>query len=275
PPTHPGDPKFWPEFEQVVDLQLARRRGSLARDVVELPQLFANYTMEQAAKAVGDDYPPDFPTALSKQFYAEGARVDTNLIPAYSTRDFVNGILTVHAIIGWAVRAVSPSAFAAKWEVGRRRPEEIAWDIHTGKLDASPRIKRKIAALGMERAEDFTAYQEGCPRHPAWPAMHSAASISSTLLAVLMDLTPAQVEEARRLDFAVSTFRSVAGVHYYGDNAAGLAIGQAVLEKLLPEQIASYVPDADKDRVRAAVKKKLERYHYDWYEHTRKNGGPI
>ena len=43
--------------------------------------------------------------------------------------------------------------------------------------------------------------------------MHSAASSASLYMAVLMDLSPEQIAEAQKMDFAVATFRSAAGVH--------------------------------------------------------------
>jgi hypothetical protein len=37
--------------------------------------------------------------------------------------------------------------------------------------------------MHLTRAEDFTHYDEGCPLHPSWPAMHSASSAASLWLA--------------------------------------------------------------------------------------------
>ena len=64
--------------------------------------------------------------------------------------------------------------------------------------------------------------------------MHSAASSASLYLAVLLNLTPAQLAEARSLDCAVASFRTLAGVHYESDNMAGLSIGQEVIRRQLP-----------------------------------------
>ena len=159
---------------------------------------------------------------------------------------------------------MSPSAFACKWSEGRARPESVAWAVHTGELEAPAHIKEKIAQMNLTKPEDFTAYKEGCPNHPSWPAMHSAASSASLYMAVLMDLSPEQMAEAKRLDYSVATFRSAAGVHYDTDNRAGLALGQEVIAKQLPEYLEQF--GADPDKVRA----KIDRLRHDWFEYDGK-----
>lgn len=97
---------------------------------------------------------------------------------------------------------------------------------------------------GITAATSFTAYPEGSPKHPSWPAMHSAASSLATILAVVLDenATPAYdtiIEEAMLTDYAVAYSRTVAGVHYPGDNVAGLKVGQRLLANMLPTQLSS------------------------------------
>ena len=76
--------------------------------------------------------------------------------------------------------------------------------------------------------------------------MHSAASSASLYLAVLLDLTDAQLKEAQGLDCAVASFRTLAGVHYETDNMAGLSIGQEVIRRELPGYLqANYGSDPD------------------------------
>ncbi|MEO0814589.1 MAG: hypothetical protein AAFY60_17140, partial [Myxococcota bacterium] len=262
-PTHPGDPGFWREFEEIVDFQLARRKGGCASDHFDTPKLFEGFSTEEAAQAVRADWPDHFPTELAKQFLSEGARVDPKIIPQHSQDDFVNGPVMLARLTGWAVSEVSPSAFAAKWSEGRARPEGVAWAVHTGELMAPARIREKVARLELQSPESFTAYSEGCPRHPSWPAMHSAASTASLYLAVVLDLDASQVAEARRLDYAVAASRSLAGVHYDSDNRAGLALGQEVVAKSLPEFLAREF-GADPDAVRA----KIAALRYDWVNHS-------
>lgn len=263
-PTTPGDPGFWDEFETVLDLQVRRNEGASADTELELPKIFEGKDMAEAAEAVHADFPTDFPTALAKQFLAEGAKIDTDILPALTQAEFVNSVVALSEIIGWGVSTVSPSAFASKWEYGRPRPEEVAWAIHTGELDAPAHIKEKVAALDLQSMEDFTAYPEGAPRHPAYPAMHSAASVASLYLAVVFDLSPEQVAEARNLDFAVATSRTLAGVHYESDNIAGLSLGQEVVAQNLAQFLADKF-GADPAKVQA----KIEEFRYDWSTHPR------
>jgi hypothetical protein len=267
PPTHPGDPAYWPELEKVLDMQLARANGGSVEALLgdRTPKLFAGYTLEQAAEAVHADLPSDWPTALFKQLLKEGAKFDAKVVPQLCQADFVNTLVTTAGVLGMATAAVSPSAFACKWHEGRARPEESIWAIRRGELaGVPPELKAKVDALAIGKAEDFTAYPEGAPRHPSWPAMHSAASISSMVLGVLLDLTPAQLAEARNMDYAVATFRTVAGVHFETDNLAGLKIGQLAIEAWLPDFLAEYA-GADPEAVRA----KMAKIKYDWDQHPK------
>lgn len=264
PPTHPGDAGFWKEFEQVVDFQIARREGKEAKASVSLPKIFADYSMEEAAQAVRADFPSKWPTALTEQLLGEGAKIDPKIIPQKSNDDFVDGPVLLARIIGWAVSEVSPSAFACKWSQGRARPETVAWAVQSGELDAPQNIKDKVAQLKLTRPEDFTAYEDGCPHHPSWPAMHSAASSASLYLAVLLDLTPEQIAETQKLDYAVASFRSLAGVHYETDNRAGLALGQEVIAQELPKVLERFGADPQ------AVRAKIEKVRHDWYKYEAK-----
>jgi hypothetical protein len=83
-------------------------------------------------------------------------------------------------------------------------------------------------------------------------------------LAVVLDLTPEQIKEARRLDYAVATFRSVAGVHYDTDNRAGLTLGQEVMARQLPDYLAKF--GADPEKVRA----KIAQVRHNWFAYTAK-----
>lgn len=265
PPTHPGDPGYWSELEKVVDMQLARRSGGSVEQLLgdRTPKLFQGYSLKEAAEAVHTDLPTEWPTKLLQQFLAEGAKCDPKVVPQLSQSDFVNTVVTSAGVLGMATAAVSPSAFACKWHEGRARPEEAVFAASKGELAGAPaELRAKINEMMLPNAESFTAYPEGAPRHPSWPAMHSAASISSVVLAVLFDLDPAQLTEARNMDYAVASFRTVAGVHFESDNIAGLKIGQMAIEAWLPDFLAQYA-GADPDAVRA----KIEKIRYDWDKH--------
>ena len=242
PPTHAGSTgpdgdAFWDEFEQVVEMQVARRNPTAlaSAHLVALPSMFADHTVAAAAAEVEKDFPTKFPTMLVDQLLGEGVGFDASVVP-HTGDDFVNKVVMIANIIGWAVSVVSPTAFASKWQVGRARPEEVAWTVHSGSqvTGAPATVMGKIQALELTDAYSFTAYGGGSPNHPSWPAMHSAASSASLYLAVLLDLDEAQLAEAQRLDCAVASFRTLAGVHYESDNMAGLALGQEVIRRELP-----------------------------------------
>jgi hypothetical protein len=265
PPTHPGDEGYWADLEKVVDMQLARTAGGKVEDFLgnRVPKIFAGYSLAEAAESVHTDLPSKWPTALLEQFLKEGAKFDSSVVPHLSQADFVNTVVTTTGVLGMATAAVSPAAFACKWHEGRARPEEAVWAIANNELKGvPPELKAKVDALRLTKGTEFTAYPEGSPKHPSWPAMHSAASISSVVLAVLFDLTPQQLTEARNMDYSVATFRTVAGVHFETDNIAGLKIGQMAIEAWLPEFLEKYA-GADPEKVKA----KIEAIRYDWDTH--------
>jgi len=146
-PTHPGDDGFWAEFEQVLDMQIDRHAGKSASTQMDLPKIFKGISIAGAAEAVHTDFPSKWPTKLAEYLLADGAKIDGDIIPLRSKDDFVNGPVLLAKTIGWAVSEVSPSAFAAKWNQGRARPESVAWAVQTGKLNAPKHIQDKIASL--------------------------------------------------------------------------------------------------------------------------------
>jgi len=129
-------------------------------------------------------------------------------------------------------------------------------------------IIRTIRTLHLSSQSSFTAYPEGCPNHPSYPAMHAAASSISLWLSVVLHLTPQQEQEARRLDYAVSYARTVAGVHFVSDNVAGLTLGQEVVARELPGFLEQwYGADAEK------VKEKIRKKRFVWVDYHNELGG--
>merc|ERR1712038_722071 len=173
---------------------------------------------------------------------SEGATMDRDVLPGLSKVDFVNGPIALSGLNGWAVSTVGPTNFGAKWMFGRARPEEVAWEIaqaEIGTEDGVPEdIVDNIRSMGLTDQREFTAYPEGSPVHPSWPAMHSAVSGGALWIATVMNLSEEQFCEVMRVDWAVSYGRTVAGVHYSTDNSAGLNMGQAVLAAKLPSHLA-------------------------------------
>ena len=190
--------------------------------------------------------------------------------------DFLHGIVLNAHLNTWAIDLVGATNFAVKYYVGRARPEEVAWivfcsidgnDIKPGCANTQllpatiipSSIKQKIRKLQLTSMESFTAYPEGSPMHPSFPAMHSAASSLSLWLPVVANLSARQLDEVKKLDFAVSMARTVAGVHYRDDNVAGLIIGQEIVARELPAYLEErYGADAKK------VKEKIKKYRFDW-----------
>ena len=168
----------------------------------------------------------------------------------------------------WALATIGPHSFLAKYAVGRSRPEEIAFAISEGDIsfqdlpnsvrDAMNDILNRFGG-NLPNATSFTAYTEGSPRHPSWPAMHSAASQTSFWMSVVLDMTPDQLCQARLVDWGVAYARTVAGVHYPDDNIDGLNLGQEIIASLLPDYL-EFKYDADVDVVEA----KVEQMRYDW-----------
>ena len=95
---------------------------------------------------------------------------------------------------------------------GRPRPEEVVWAIKRGRISKGvpTDIKQYVKSLDIQSAPEFTAYEEGSPTHPSWPAMHAASGSSSLWMAVIMDLNDEQLCQARLTDYAIAYSRTVA-----------------------------------------------------------------
>jgi len=273
-PTHAPQKDFWPEFNQVVDMQLLRRNNSdkLATEAISwfpLPQLWKSFTVNEVAEAVRADFPGNWHVKLIMQFLKSGGLViDNGIIPKRSTEQFLHRQVMLADLNTWAVSLTGPTNFAAKYYAGRARPEEIAWQLTNEEYISSHvpfDLSLKLKKMNLTKMEEFTAYEEGSPIHPSWPAMHSAASAISLWLPVVARLKATQREEAKRMDLAISMARTVAGVHYVSDNVAGLKMGQEIIAGELPRYLAErYGADPLK------VKRCIERLRFDWEKEARR-----
>ena len=120
-------------------------------------------------------------------------------------------------------------------------PKDVVDDINTYFTGINPNPTN--FEQDIIEATKFTQYEnEGSPKHPSYPAMHSAASSAALWVATVIDLdSPGAaniIEEAMLTDYAVAYARTVAAVHYPGDNVAGLRLGQEILSRLLPDQLS-------------------------------------
>jgi len=266
-PTHPSlDPNssYWQELREVVTVQLNRRSDVDPTTVLPMPNIWAGFNIQQVAEAVHDEFPGIHHIELIKNLLAEGASVNRTMVPSPCKNDFVRGVVMLSDLNGFAIRTVSPLNFGTKWWVGRARPEEVAWMIAKGELTAEDDgvpadIVTDIQSMDLSSPFDFTAYPEGSPTHPSWPAMHSAASSASLWLALVLNLTEEQYCEVRKVDYAISYARTVAGVHFPSDNIAGLNLGQEILAHYLPKYL-SEVYGADSDD----VKERIQSLRVDW-----------
>ena len=267
-PDHPNqDPNhpYWAELLHVVRVQQQRLLDVHPNTLMPLPTLWENYTCTDVAEAVHDEVPGTNHIPLLEQFMAEGATVDTTIIEPFSKGAFLRGIVALADANTWAPSVVGPMNFGVKYFGGRARPEEVVYRIQQENLTPLHGVPRELERIirrelpRYETAPEFTAYPEGCPPHPSWPAMHSAASSASLWMPVLMNLTPEQECQARLMDYAVAYARTVAGVHYPSDNWAGLTIGQELIANFLPDYLeAKYGSDPD------VVREKIAMKRFDW-----------
>jgi hypothetical protein len=263
-PSSDSSADFWEEFMEVLEIQEARISGTVpTANLMVLPDIWAGKSLHDVADAVHDEYPASHHVELMKTFFGEGLELDYSILPFRSNRDFIGLEVRMADLVTWAFAAVAPTNFLMKWSVGRPRPEEIAIQIKNDditELDGVPSgVVAAVKAMGLTRAENFTHYDEGCPLHPSWPAMHSASSAASLWLAVVADLTPDQYCQVLRTDYAVSFARTVAGVHYTTDNIAGLNLGQKILaDKLAGHLAEKYGADPQ------VVQQKINSLTFDW-----------
>jgi len=271
-PSHPSDSKtdeFWAYLDEVINMQAVRRVNNgndLAIDYMPLPDIWEGYTLAMVAEAVHDEYPNLHQSAnLARMLAAGGVKIDNNVMPQRSHKQFLRGPVAISDLNTWATAVVGPHSFASKYHVGRARPEEVAFAIKERVIEESfvpGYILDKIDSIpNFDFAVNFTAYGEGSPRHPSWPAMHSAASQTSFWMSVVLDLTPEQLCQARLVDWGVAYARTVAGVHYGDDNIQGLNIGQEVIAQLLPIYMKNKY-GSDQNEVEA----KVAKMRYNWFD---------
>ena len=69
------------------------------------------------------------------------------------------------------------------------------------------------------------------PNHPSYPSNHS--TFSATRSEMLAYLFPKRAELVRAVGKEAGDSRIWAGIHYQNDNAAGVALGKAVVQKFI------------------------------------------
>jgi len=288
---------FWDEFKEVVHAQILRRsmkdefdksgkgglspKSSLEEKLYPWPNIWyeqpsnskwpRNQAPEENTLLLDDvamSVEGEFSNAHQQSYLINitGSGVDLTTDMGNDFRcelDFLAMPIRMAAINAWSLEMVGPVNFNLKWHFGLCRPEEVAWLIHTGDFNETdgvpPEVISVIQSMKLQKATDFTAYENGSPMHPSFPAMHSAGSTCSLWVPALYDITPEQYLEALRTDYGVAFARTVAGVHYPQDNFAGLNIGQRVIRERLPKFLSEnygYEP--------ALVADKVNKLSFDW-----------
>jgi membrane-associated phospholipid phosphatase len=263
-PSGNASAPYWEQLRHVTRAQLARRRGDDPSTLSRWPNLWADFTLDDIATAVKGEYPGSLQQQLIMHQLANGGmEMDRSIAQFRSVVDYIGTEVRIASLNTWAVEAVGPINFMLKWHVGMPRPEEMAWLIASGEYGVDDGVPQDLVdslrGMNLAHSTEFTAYKNGSPMHPSWPAMHAAASICSYWIPAIANITPEQYCEALRVDYAVAYARTVAGVHYPMDNYAGLNIGLKIIQDKLPAHLASaYGYDED------MVRNKLEALAFDW-----------
>jgi membrane-associated phospholipid phosphatase len=265
PPFHPlknSSSPYWKELFHVVKIQKLRRKGVDPKTIMPLPEAWKKFSIDDVAEAVHDEFLGIYHIEMISKWKKEKSIImDRDIIPFVSAVDFLRSIILLGDMIMWAVARVGPYNFALKWHIGLARPEEVAFQIASRNLTIGPpkRLVRAIRSMKLEKATQFTAYPEGSPTHPSWPAMHSASCSASLWMPVVMKLTPQQLCQVQLTDYAISYARTVAGVHYPIDNMAGLKLGQEIVARLLPDYLSKRYGSS-----KAQVRKKIKSLRFNW-----------
>jgi len=266
-PAYPSsDPNssYWDEFRTVVEVQIDRRNNESAATLIPgLPDMWKDFTLEDAATAVHHPVLGNYHRELLVIFNAQGLKLDETIFAPRGNRDFIGREVRLNELLTWAIGTVAPLDFMIKWTVVMPRPEEIAWKITTKELtteDGVPEdIVKDVMSMKLPGAVNFTAFPEGCPPHPSWPAMHAASASASLWLPIVTHLSPEQYCQVLRLDYAYAFARTAAGVHYPMDNIAGLQFAQGFIATRLANHLAErYGSDP------AVVTAKMQPFLFDW-----------
>lgn len=294
-PLYPSDgEEFWKELQGVVTAQLLRRDGIKNGKVItrtggddasklnRWPELWydrstsmlnpwgenmpdENLTLALVAKSVAGEFSNYHQQTLLKHFASQNVQLAKDVgLTERSKRDFIGMAVRMGAINAWSLEAVGPVNFFLKWNYGVPRPEEVAWaisrDPNKAKAANVPHdLVDSITNMHLTKATDFTAYDEGSPTHPSFPAMHSAGSTCSLWIPAIYDLSDEQYLETLRMDYAVAYARTIAGVHYDQDNRAGLNAGQRIIREKLPEFLSKNYGYDD-----LLIERKVKLLSFDW-----------
>lgn len=260
-PIYPEDAGFWDQFTDTLHaVCMAHDRARMTRGVSPALEPVINSSAVKAAELVHKDMMSDIMLIGFKAIRIKQWRGFTGLGGKFTDR----AVLLNH-LMGWAAHAVSANSFCAKWEFMMPRPEEVAGALARGEMDAPDDVMLQLSdafdlkSLGADQTI-FTAYPEGCPGHPSYNAMHSAAaSACAAVIKAMMQLDDTDTAQIDLTARNMAHFRSVAGVHYPADNSVGLWLGQETVRRLLPAKMLAEFGVPVAQTVAA-----LEATHFDW-----------
>lgn len=149
------------------------------------------------ANVVHMDNPMDFPNAALKYILMNGGQCKQ---ANEGCNDFIEKVPETVNKLSQAMHRNLVKAFEAKYYFGIERPEEVM-------------------------TENITAYDEGCPTHPSFPAGHGAAASAVSVLLKRFNVSDDVEKQVKDAAYVWAMARSLAGVHYGWDNVAGLAMG--------------------------------------------------
>lgn len=268
------DAPFWKLLRHVMRVREIRL-ATPNRKLFPRPERWLNNNLNEVAEFVHNEFPGSIQALLLSDILQKKhgpVVVDPNIIPRRTDFLFLQKDFLLAHINTWTMSVVGPHNFCAKWYCGRPRPEEVVWAIKQGEITEGvpPDIAARIRELDINSAPEFTAYAEGSPRHPSWPAMHAAATSLSLWMSVVLDANDEQLCQAILTDYGISYARTVAGVHYPDDNIAGLNMAQQVLRRAMPQYLKEKY-NSDPEQVALKIKNNL----YDWRDFDPANPCPF
>lgn len=238
-PLYPEDPGFWIQFQAVLDsVTKAKENSKLTLGVSSALEPIILRSALNAAEIVHNDLPTEI---MLHGFRAIQNKVwrDIGLLGGFTDK-----VVLLNNVMSFAAHAVSANSFCAKWHWMVPRPEEVAGAIARDEIEAPDDIVLQLfdcynrPTLASQQ-KSFTTYPEGCPGHPSYNAMHSAAAGAGALaLKVMMDLNEDDMNMINLTARNMAYFRTVAGVHYPQDNAVGLWLGEETVARVLPNFLA-------------------------------------
>jgi len=179
-------PAEWGTFPQEIPEPLAN--SHLTFNLTE-PLSFNN--PKGLASVVEMDHTTDLGRIILDWLISEKAEFPESKTKGF---DFVSAVPKQHEKVNKLISEFMEIAFEMKYFFGVARPEEVA-------------------------GENITAYDEGCPSHPSYPAGHGAASFATVIYFIKeWNLTEEQTKILFDCAYIWAMARSLAGVHYGVDN---------------------------------------------------------